>query len=264
MTALREPDSLPAPLAGWQRPLAVFAHPDDESFGLGAVLGAFTDAGAHVGALCFTHGEASTLDDGDPRPLRDVRAAELACAAAELGLDDHVLLDHPDGHLADAPVDDLATQVVEVAIRRRADVLVVFDVTGITGHPDHRAATRAALAAAERLDLPVLAWSVPSPVAVVLNVEFGATFTGRSHLEIDVVLATDRVRQRRAIECHRSQSAHNPVLWRRLELSDGTEPLLWLRRPSRPTGEHGRPLPTECDGPAEQTPCEPRSRASRS
>jgi LmbE family N-acetylglucosaminyl deacetylase len=180
-----------------------------------------------------------------------VRAEELACAARALGLDDHVLLDRPDGRLAEVPVDDLTAHVVEVATRRRADVLVVFDVTGITGHPDHQAATRAALAAAERLDLPVLAWSVPSPVAVVLNVEFGATFTGRSDLEIDVVLAADRVRQRRAIACHRSQSAHNPVLWRRLELSGGTESLLWLRRPSRRRGDD------RSDGVLAPSPCHP-------
>jgi len=41
--------------------LAVIAHPDDESFGLGAVLAALSGAGAQVRVLCFTRGEASTL-----------------------------------------------------------------------------------------------------------------------------------------------------------------------------------------------------------
>ncbi len=47
----------------------VFAHPDDESFRLGAVLGDFTAQGTRPGrGLCFTHGEASTL--GRPTETR--------------------------------------------------------------------------------------------------------------------------------------------------------------------------------------------------
>jgi LmbE family N-acetylglucosaminyl deacetylase len=195
------------------------------------------------------------LDDGDPRPLRDVRAEELACAADALALDHHVLLDYPDARLAEIPIDELTDQVVVEATRHRADAFVVFDVTGITGHPDHQAATRAALAAADRLHLPVLAWSVPSPVAVVLNVEFGANFTGRARLEIDVTLSVDRTSQLRAIACHRSQSAHNPVLWRRLELSGGDEPLLWLRRPAG----HDGSLPTATGSPARRHSGNPSS-----
>src|SRR6266571_6027002 len=48
-------------LPGWDGVLAVVAHPDDESFGLGAVLAAFVDAGARVAVLCLTHGELSTV-----------------------------------------------------------------------------------------------------------------------------------------------------------------------------------------------------------
>ena len=51
--------------------LAICAHPDDESFGLGAVLSAFVDAGARVSLLCFTRGEASTLHT--TRDLADAR-----------------------------------------------------------------------------------------------------------------------------------------------------------------------------------------------
>ena len=50
-------DRLPA----WSDVLAVVAHPDDESFGLGALLAAFVAAGVRVSVLCLTHGEASTL-----------------------------------------------------------------------------------------------------------------------------------------------------------------------------------------------------------
>src|SRR5674476_1023032 len=73
----RRVDVLPA----WTSVLAVVAHPDDESFGLGALLDAFARAGAGVEVLCLTHGEASTLH-GAPGDLASLRGAELAAAAS--------------------------------------------------------------------------------------------------------------------------------------------------------------------------------------
>lgn len=48
-------------LPAWPSVVAVVAHPDDESFGLGAILDSFARSGAAVSVLCLTHGEASTL-----------------------------------------------------------------------------------------------------------------------------------------------------------------------------------------------------------
>jgi LmbE family N-acetylglucosaminyl deacetylase len=226
VTGQRKPLNLP-PRA--RAALAVFAHPDDETFGLGAVLGALVDAGTAVEGLCFTRGEASTLGQADD--LGDVRAAELDNAARVLGLRRCELLSYPDGRLAEIPLDVLGARVVAVARRRRAELLVVFDHGGVTGHPDHQQATRAALAAADDLDLGVLAWAVREPVAATLNTELRTGFRGRCAVEIDLTIPVDRDRQRRAIACHRSQSTDNPVLRRRLELTGPTEPLRWLRRP---------------------------------
>ena len=217
--------------------LAVCAHPDDESFGLGAVLGALSDQATTTRVLCFTHGEASTLGE-TRRSLGEVRANELAAAAAVLGVEEVTLLGYADGHLGEVPLDELAQQVDEAS--GPAQVLVVFDEGGITGHPDHCAATAAALLAARRRRLPVLAWAVPEQVASTLNAEHGTSFLGRRDAEVDIVVAVDRHRQRQAIACHASQSADNPVLWRRLELSGASEPLRWLRPPpgAEETPEH--------------------------
>ena len=208
--------------------LAVCAHPDDESFGLGAVLGALSDQGTRVRVLCFTRGEASTL--GETRLLLgEIRAGELAAAAAVLGVEEVTLLKYADGHLGDVPVEELAQRVDEATGSAR--VLVVFDEGGISGHPDHRAATAAALLAADRRELSVLAWVVPDRVADTLNAEHGTSFVGRSDVDVDYAVEVDRQRQRQAIACHASQSADNHVLWRRLELSGAFESLRWLRPP---------------------------------
>lgn len=213
--------------------LVVCAHPDDESFGLGALLDRFVEAGAAVSVLCFTRGEASTLGVSDAA-LGDVRRVELNDAAVALGVGRVELLEHPDGSLAGEPLDRLAGAVATVAEEVRADLLVVFDEGGVTGHPDHCRATEAALAGAPTL--PALAWAVPGHVAEALNAEFGTTFVGRAEAELDLVLRVDRVRQQRAIACHTSQSGDNPVLERRLSLLGETESLRWLRPPPSPAG----------------------------
>lgn len=205
--------------------LVVCAHPDDESFGLGAVLHTFASGGTKLAIVCFTHGEASTLHgiDGD---LNTIRVAELATASGHLGVDPVELLDYPDGALAAQPRDELVDHILRTARDVDADGLLVFDDGGITGHPDHQAATDAALAAADALDVPVLAWAIPAHVATALNDEFGTTFVGRHRADCDIVLEVDRAAQLEAIDCHASQSRTNPVMRRRLELQQQNE---WLR-----------------------------------
>ena len=215
--------------------LAVCAHPDDESFGMGAIIAAFVGAGTAVTVLSFTRGEASTLH-GVPGDLAAVRGAEFAAAGRRLGVVRSVLLDYPDRDLSASPLDELAGHVEAAATRAGADVLLAFDAGGITGHPDHMRATEAAIHAAESLDVGVLAWALPSDVATRLNAEFGTAFVGREHAEIDCVVHVDRTRQRAAIAEHRSQSIDNPVLWRRLALAGTAEAVRWLRCPSQPEG----------------------------
>ena len=211
--------------------LAVCAHPDDESFGLGAVLSTFTELGIETTVLCFTHGEASTLGESGV-DLRAVRAAELAAAAAALGVRSFRLLQYADGALRDAAFEELCREVAGSVAAASIDCLLVFDEGGITGHPDHERATEVAMATAGRLGLPVLAWALPIAVAETLNGEFGTDFVGRDRSEIDFVIDVDRRLQHEAIACHASQATDNAVLWRRLELQADTESLRWLRQSS--------------------------------
>jgi LmbE family N-acetylglucosaminyl deacetylase len=190
--------------------LVVVAHPDDESFGLGAVLARLADGGTSIRVLCFTSGEASTL--GSSPVLAAVRAVELACAAERLAVGGVTLLDHRDGGLERVPAPILEALVEDHL--GDADLVVVFEPGGVTGHPDHRAATAAAEAVAARRGLAVLEWGVSADVADALNREFGTSFTALEGTDVDV----DRGPQWRAIGCHASQALDNPVLHRRLEL----------------------------------------------
>ena len=212
--------------------LAVVAHPDDESFGLGAVLSTFVDNGAHACLLCLTHGEASTLH-GVAGDLHRIRTGELAAAARVLGLQAVELADYPDGALDGTSLRQLTSEIADLSRRQSATGMVVFDTTGITGHPDHRWATRAAVAAGALLNLPVLAWTLPEQVADTLNAELGTSFRGRPAGQIDLVIDVDRSRQLRAGGSHGSQAVPGAPLWRRLGLLEGQELLRWLHPGSR-------------------------------
>ena len=225
-------------LPAWTSILVVVAHPDDESFGLGAVISDLLARGTAVDVLCLTRGEASTLH-GVAGDLSALRQMELQEAADALGGAGAVLRDHPDGALAAVPVQVLVDDVLVVARAGAAQAMLVFDLDGVTGHPDHATASRAAVEAAALLGIPVLAWVLPERVAHQLNDEFGASFTGKPAHEIDVVHPVDRTRQRVAIAAHASQAVPSSVLWRRLELLGETEHLRWLARAPRPAHASG-------------------------
>jgi N-acetylglucosamine malate deacetylase 2 len=217
-------------LPGWAKVLVVVAHPDDESFGLGAVISQMTAAGAAVQVLCYTHGEASTLNQ-HRTDLDTEREAELRHASTELGVASVTLLGYPDGGLAAIPPAALAAHVMELAARYRPDGLLVFDDTGVTSHPDHQAATRAAVLAAAATGLPVLAWALPTAIADRMRAETGQPFTGQLPDDLDLCIRVDRTRQRRASLAHASQISPSAVVWRRWQLQGGCEHLRWLLRP---------------------------------
>lgn len=143
--------------------------------------------------------------------------------------------------------------VCQVAERVSADLLLVFDEDGITGHRDHCRATEAALAHADQAGLPVLAWAVPAGVAAALNGEYSAGFVGRRREDLHLSLHVDRTRQHRAIARHASQSTTNPVLWRRLELQGDREAFVWLRPAAPSPLSAARAAPGK--GPCSTRPC---------
>ena len=208
------------------RVIAIVAHPDDESFGLGGLLAALVDAGASVGVVCFTKGEASTL--GVTTDLGAIRDRELRAAASVLGVDKVTLFDHPDGRLADVATEVLLAEVADVVVD--VELVVAFEPGGVTGHPDHRAATAVARRVAADRGVPLVEWGVSSEVAAALRAELGAPFVAVDAGDGEVVdVEVDRGRQLAAISCHVSQATDNAVLKRRLELQGSCEHVAYLR-----------------------------------
>ncbi|MGD8488719.1 MAG: PIG-L family deacetylase [Anaerolineae bacterium] len=137
--------------------LAVFAHPDDETFGTGGTLARYASNGTEVTLVCATRGEAGEIADpalATPENLGQVREAELECAARQMGVQEILLLDYRDSGMAgtaenddpralvNAPAKQVVQQIVAIIRRLRPQVVVTFDPQGVYGHPDHIAIHR--------------------------------------------------------------------------------------------------------------------------
>ena len=137
--------------------MAVVAHPDDESLGMGGVLARYAQEGVSTYVLTATRGQRGRYFDNSNRPDDDAvgraREEELRCAVRELGVSELTLLDYRDGDLDRADPGDAIAAIATHLRRVRPHVVLTFDQFGAYGHPDHIAicqfATAATLAAAD-------------------------------------------------------------------------------------------------------------------
>lgn len=201
------------------RVLALFPHPDDESWAAGAALAQCADAGADVRVVSATRGEAGRDRRGTARTpalLAALRAAELAAACRALGARLDGFLDLPDGRLAEVDRAALDAAIAAAFSRIAPQVVLTFGADGAYGSLDHIAFAARVVAVGGRF-----------PAVTVLNAAFPAGHfaplrrrLARAGLGIDPavtlgvpaadVALTVQVGQRRhrklaAIAAHRSQ-----------------------------------------------------------
>lgn len=138
--------------------LAVLAHPDDESFGMGGTLALYAQRGMAVHLACATRGEVGGVAEehmNGYHSVAEVRDAELRCAAGKLGLSGVHFLDYRDSGmpgsadnlhpraLAAADIEEVAARVAALMRQLRPQVVVTFDPIGGYKHPDHIAIQKA-------------------------------------------------------------------------------------------------------------------------
>ncbi len=158
-------------LPGWPddavaRALVVAAHPDDETLGASGLLQHLHHAGTAVTLVVATDGEAAFPGAGpdERRELGRTRRRELRDSLREQGLSDvePVWLGLPDSGLAECESE--LTDALREHAEGRDLVLLPWPEDP---HPDHRAAGRAALAAApvnaHRWSYPIWLWHWHSP-----------------------------------------------------------------------------------------------------
>lgn len=198
--------------------LAVWAHPDDESY-LGAGLMAEVAArGGRVVNVTASLGEHGTEDPvaNPPEELAARRHAELISALGRLGASEYRILGHADGACGRVPDRLGARTIASVIDEVEPDMVVGFGPDGVTGHPDHCAVARwTARAVAQRGDqIPLLTTAADAawPAELIDGMhEVGAFWPNHPRRPLDESHETVRLEARRleqklaALACHESQ-----------------------------------------------------------
>ena len=157
--------------------LAIFPHPDDETFSTAGVMAAAVERDLPVTVISATRGEAGEsalpgLDD--PERLGVVRERELRDAMRQIGVSDVRLLGYRDSGMAGSPFAEHPRAFVRVPVETaaarvaahirsvRPHVIVTFGPEGLYGHPDHLHMHHVALRAIELAADPAAKDRAPS------------------------------------------------------------------------------------------------------
>lgn len=133
-----------------KRILAIFAHPDDETFLAGGTLAKYAAAGCDVFLLCATHGEAGKRGDYihlTQKEFAEVRQRELEAAARVLGIHPALFLECADRGLARDCWNAATEEIVRTMRRVKPHVVLTFGPEGLSGHVDHVALSQIVTAA---------------------------------------------------------------------------------------------------------------------
>ncbi len=121
--------------------LAVFAHPDDESMGMGGTLAKYSAQGVDTHLVCASRGERGWFGPAEQHPgfesLGQTRTIELENAVNTLGMKSLNFLGYMDGDVDKANHAEAISQIVTHIRRIKPQVVVTFPPDGNYGHPDH-------------------------------------------------------------------------------------------------------------------------------
>lgn len=136
------------------RLMAVVAHPDDESLGMGGTFAKYAAEGVETFLVTATGGQSGRyhgipVGEGHPgkEKLAQIREAELRAAAQVLGIQEVALLNYMDGELDQAEPLKAIARIAAQLRRHRPQVVLTFAPDGAYGHPDHIAISQFTAAA---------------------------------------------------------------------------------------------------------------------
>ncbi|MBI5952249.1 MAG: PIG-L family deacetylase [Chloroflexi bacterium] len=121
--------------------LVVFAHPDDESMGMGGTLAKYSAEGVETHLVCASRGERGWFGPEEQNPglsgVSHIRTREMENAARELGITGLHFLGYIDGEVDQANHAEAVGRISAHVRRIKPQVVVTFPPDGNYGHPDH-------------------------------------------------------------------------------------------------------------------------------
>ena len=120
--------------------LAIFAHPDDETFLAGGTLAKYAAQGWDARVISATYGENGRRGDYESLSANEfahLRRSELQAACKALGIHPPMFLECADRAVAAICWNSAAKEIARIIRRLRPDVVITFGPDGISGHPDH-------------------------------------------------------------------------------------------------------------------------------
>lgn len=196
--------------------MAVFAHPDDETFICGGALARVAAEGHRVVLVCATRGEMGRRMGVPPTATResigDLREIELreACKALDIAKLD--LLGIRDKSLEIQPFDQLVDTVLHRMQAEQPESVVTFHEE-YGGHPDHCTIGKAATAA-------FIQYRQSNPSAKLYFIAWNHMYHEADSLGLErdrfVQVDINRYAKHKlmAFRAHRTQSGMNESIWR--------------------------------------------------
>jgi LmbE family N-acetylglucosaminyl deacetylase len=198
--------------------LAVFAHPDDETF-VGPVLARYAKQGVDVYIAFATDGQRGTNDfakipAGDQ--LGQARRGEATCACQQLGAKPPIFFGIMDGDLGAMTnplgknIKTAAQEVQKLLDQLHPDAIVTWGPEGGYGHPDHRLVSDAVTQVVQQSSTRYRLFYVELDATTMKAAShgFGQDFMGTDPQYLTVHVSygpQDLDAATRAFACHKSQ-----------------------------------------------------------
>jgi len=202
--------------------LAVFAHPDDESFGPGGILALWAEQGVEIHLLCATYGEA-----GQGKKLGEIRSEELRVAGKILGIKKVEFLDFKDGRIGNQDLAKLEKIITDKVNRFRPDTILTFDLNGVSGHLDHIAVASATTQAFRKTMIAkrLYYFTIPKTFSDMVKDYFIYFPEGKRPEEADEKIDVSSVWKKRisAMDQYQSQKKDIDEIKKKLELGNKEE-----------------------------------------
>jgi LmbE family N-acetylglucosaminyl deacetylase len=192
--------------------VAIFAHPDDESFGPGGTLALLSKDHA-VYIICVTSG-----DVGGPG---DIREKEIEASAKILGIKKVFLLRYGDGTLSNNIYHNVADDIQQILNLYKPEKLLTFESKGISGHIDHIAISMVTTFLFEKLEYAKELWyfCISKAHRTLIKDYFIYFPQGYERDEVDEVVDVSDVWDVRiaSMHCHQSQKSDMEFIEKNLQ-----------------------------------------------